>query len=189
MSPETSFGPTGRPAGGAGYSAANGATSAAMSRAGGVSPAEAKAWASFFSLAARSPAFADEVTRLFDADPVLRRHHLALYLRGRACLCQHHTRQARRHRHGAWLKATIRFLVEHLLSRPRAALKVLTSGQLDQQPLILPAIVWGDRDAVDPPAPSAAAPKPSAVPVKPGAVPVSPQPQPQPQPQRVPLVH
>ena len=72
MSPETSFGLTGRPAGGAAYGAATGAASAAMTRAvsgNSVSPAEAKAWASFFSLAASSPAFADEITRLFDADP------------------------------------------------------------------------------------------------------------------------
>lgn len=181
MSPETSFGPTGRPAGGAACGVATGAASAAMARAvsgTSFSPAEAKAWASFFSLAASSPAFADEVTRLFDADPVLRRHHLALYLRGRACLCRHHARQTRRQRQGEWLKATSNFLVEHLLTRPWAALKVFATGQHEQQPLILPAIVWNDCNAVDPPLASAAAPKPSADLVKPGAASASPQPQP-----------
>ncbi|HQC98565.1 MAG TPA: hypothetical protein PK306_22945 [Aquabacterium sp.] len=181
MSPETSFGLTGRPAGGAAYGAATGAASAAMTRAvsgNSVSPAEAKAWASFFSLAASSPAFADEITRLFDADPVLRRHNLALYLRGRACLCRHHARQTRRQRRAEWLKATATFLAEHLLTRPWAALKVLATGQHEQQPLILPAIVWNDRDAVDPPVASATAPKPSAALVNPGAGPASPQTQP-----------
>lgn len=148
MSPETSFGPTGRPAAGATFGANMSPTQHAVHAT--ISQAEAEAWASFFTLAAQSPAFADEVTRLFDADPPLKRHHLALYLRGRACLCQHHATQQRRQRRKAWLKAATGIVVEHLLARPWAALKGMATGGSDQQPLVLPAIVWNDREAVDP---------------------------------------
>lgn len=185
MSPETSFGPQGRPAASAAFGAtthpstrvtSSAATSAAALAT--ISQADAKAWASFFTLAARNPAFAEEVSRLFDADPLLKRNHLTLYLHGRACLCQHHARQQRRLHHSACLKAISRFVVEHLLARPWAALKGMTTGQHDQQPLVLPAIVWNDRDAVEPPTPSDTLPDPSAVLVQPGADPASPKPQP-----------
>ncbi len=66
-----------------------------------ISAEEAKAWADFHRLVARSPAFADEVSRLLDGDLVLKRQHLALYLRGRACLCRHAEQQQRRQRRRA----------------------------------------------------------------------------------------
>lgn len=97
MSPETPHGPTGRHA---------------------TSGEEAKAWAGFYMLAARNPVFADEVIRLLDADPLLKRQHLALYLRGRACLCSHQARQQRRQRQRAWLSALSRLLVDRRSSDP-----------------------------------------------------------------------
>lgn len=149
MSPETGFGPTDRPAGGAAIGAnAHGSTRALFAT---ISQAEAKAWVSFFTLAGRDAAFAAEITRLFDADPPLRRNHLALYLCGRACLCQHQARQQRRQRHGARVRAATGFVVRHLLAGPWAALKAMADGRSDRQPLILPAIMWDDRETVDPP--------------------------------------
>ncbi len=181
MSPETSFGPPGHQAVGAALGATAHATTPASARVTSsaatsaaalatISQAEAKAWASFFTLAAHSPAFADEVTRVFDTDPLLKRSHLTLYLHGRACLCQHHARQQRRQRRNAWLKATNGFLVEHLLARPWAALKGMTTGGSDQQPLILPAILWNDRDAVEPMVPPAALSAPPVAPNSPASL-------------------
>lgn len=132
MSPETPHGPTGRPA---------------------VSREEAKAWAGFYALAARNPAFADEVIRLLDADPLLKRHHLALYLRGRACLCQHQARQARRQRQRAWLSALSRFLADHLVAGPRSALQQLGTKRRDQLPPIMPAMLLNQRATAEAAAP------------------------------------
>ena len=128
MSPETPHGPTGRHA---------------------TSREEAKAWAGFYTLAARNPVFADEVIRLLDADPLLKRQHLALYLRGRACLCRHQARQQRRQRQRAWLSAFSLFVRDHLVASAWAAFKQPRSGLRDQLPPIMPAMLLSERATED----------------------------------------
>ena len=128
MSPETPHGPTGRHA---------------------TSREEAKAWAGFYTLAARNPVFADEVIRLLDADPLLKRQHLALYLRGRACLCRHQARQQRRQRHRAWLSTFSLFVRDHLVASTWAAFRQPGSERRDQLPPIMPAMLLSERATED----------------------------------------
>lgn len=88
----------------------------------GISREEAQTWSSFLSLAARSPAFADAVVRLLDTDLLLRRQHLALYLRGRACLCQQLEREQRRQHRQARAARVWQTVRSHLAGPIRAAL-------------------------------------------------------------------
>jgi hypothetical protein len=87
-------------------------------RRASVSDEEEKAWVDFYRRAGREPDIAAEVLAELDADPEMKRAHLALYLRCRQSLRSHALRQARNQRIGV----LVRWLCHGLFVLPVQAL-------------------------------------------------------------------
>ncbi|GAO27460.1 hypothetical protein ALISP_7280 [Alicycliphilus sp. B1] len=86
---------------------------------------EEKAWVSFYRRAGKDPAIAAEVLAQLDADPEMKREHLALYLCCRESLRVQQARDARNQRIGQF----VRWLMDALLVRlPSAAARSLGHG-------------------------------------------------------------
>lgn len=83
-------------------------------RRAGIAQAEERAWIGFYRRVGSDPAIAAEVIAQLDADPELKRTHLALYLSSRESLRRHKARAARHQRVGQF----VRGLADTLLVRP-----------------------------------------------------------------------
>lgn len=80
---------------------------------------EARAWVGFYRSVGSDPAIATEVMLQLDADPEMKRAHLALYLCCKQSLRTHHARHARNQRVGHF----VRWLSNSLILVPARALR------------------------------------------------------------------
>lgn len=80
---------------------------------------EARAWVGFYRGVGSDPAIATEVMLQLDADPEMKRAHLALYLSCKQSLRTHHARHARNQRVGRF----VRWLSDRLILSPARALR------------------------------------------------------------------
>jgi hypothetical protein len=80
---------------------------------------EARAWVGFYRGVGSDPAIATEVLLQLDADPEMKRAHLALYLCCKQSLRTHHARHARNQRVGRF----VRWLSNNLILVPARALR------------------------------------------------------------------
>lgn len=87
-------------------------------RRAGIAHAEERAWVGFYRRVGGDPAIAAEVIAQLDADPELKRTHLALYLCSRESLRRHKARAARHQRIGQF----VRGLADACLASPLRAL-------------------------------------------------------------------
>lgn len=87
---------------------------------------EERVWVGFYRRVARDPAMAADVMAQLEADTLMKRQHLGLYLRCKAAQRRHKERQARHKRVGFWLRSSLR----SVLLEPVLALgQVLASGR------------------------------------------------------------
>lgn len=100
--------------------------SRAKPRRSAIGTEEEKAWVSFYRRAGKDPAIAAEVLTQLDADPEMKREHLALYLCCRESLRVQQARDVRNQRIGHF----VRWLLNGLLVRlPSAAARSLGRGR------------------------------------------------------------
>lgn len=98
---------------------------------------EARAWVGFYRRAGADPEIAAEVLAQLEADPEMKRAHLALYLRCRESLRRDQARQARNQRIGQF----IRWLGHAVLIQPLAGLRRSLRHGADIAVACLPAPV------------------------------------------------
>ena len=97
----------------------------ARPKRGAVGMEEERAWVSFYRRAGKDPVIAAEVLAQLDADPEMKREHLALYLCCRESLRLHQARETRNQRFGRF----VRWLLGGLFVRfPANARRVLGRG-------------------------------------------------------------
>ena len=86
---------------------------------------EERVWVGFYQRVGRDPAMAADVMAQLEADPLMKRQHLGLYLRCKAAQRRHKERQARHKRVGLWLRSSLRTV---LLGPVLALEQFLASG-------------------------------------------------------------